>query len=161
MQVALRYQKNREDAQSLVNQGLLKVFSALSNGKYDGATPFEFWMRRIMINTVIDEYRKAKKHQEHTQQVEDISTVSHLGGSSLNEGDVNLDADELRMMITRLPDLSQKVFNLCVLDGYEYAEVSEMLGVSESTTRWHVHNSRQKLKQMILESVDSKKRAVI
>ncbi len=95
------------------------------------------------------------------QEVEDIQTLNSQAGTSLNEADVNLDAEELRLMIEKLPELSQKVFNLCVLDGYEYSEASEMLGIAESTIRWHVHNSRQKLKKMITEAINSEKRMAL
>lgn len=161
MQIALRYQRNNEDAQALVNQGFLKVFNALSSGKYSSDIPFEYWMRRVMINCMIDEYRKVKKHLEHTENVEDIQQVNHISSVSINEGEANLDADELREMVKTLPEIGQKVFNLCVLDGYEYAEVAEMLDISESTIRWHIHNSRNKLKTLINERVRANKKIAL
>ena len=62
MGVCLRYQKNREDAEEVLNQGFLKIL--LNLDKYNTKIPFEAWIRRVMINTVIDEYRKDKKSNE-------------------------------------------------------------------------------------------------
>ncbi|MEZ4849456.1 MAG: sigma-70 family RNA polymerase sigma factor [Bacteroidia bacterium] len=62
MGVCIRYMKNEEDAVEVLNMGFLKILKNLEKKKTN--VPFEAWIRRIMINTIIDEYRKNKKRLE-------------------------------------------------------------------------------------------------
>ncbi|MEZ4721083.1 MAG: RNA polymerase sigma factor [Flavobacteriales bacterium] len=147
MQICLRYQKNRDDAQAILNEAFLKVCDKI--GTYKAEVPFEFWMRRITINTCIDNYRKNKAKNEHIdhQDVSENYWASKM--TTVNTAETEMNAESLRALINSLPPISQQVFNLCVLDGYEYAEVAEMLSISEATCRWHVHFSRKKLQELI------------
>lgn len=158
MKICLRYQRNDEDAQSLVNQAFLKISDNLE--KFDFNGPFEIWVRRITINTCIDEYRKQKRHKEHIDYTDFDQSVLNTSEVSFNAGAQELDADALRALLRQLPETTQKVFNLCVLDGYNYEEASEQLGVGETTCRWHVHNARKLLKEMIERTYSESKSMV-
>ncbi len=147
MKICLRYQKNDDDAKAIVNQSFLKVCDKLET--YESKAPFSLWLRRITINTVIDEFRKNKKHKDNLDYTDfDYfpPTNEHV---SFNEGAQQLDAETLRTMIRTLSETSQQVFNLCILDGYSYEEVADMLQITEATCRWHVFNSRKLLKELI------------
>ncbi|MGD1845114.1 MAG: RNA polymerase sigma factor [Salibacteraceae bacterium] len=151
MSVCLRYEKNKEDATSLLNLGFLKVLSNLE--KYSQEAPFEAWIRRIMINTIIDEFRKNRKQKElieYNDLSEDRGTNVQI---SYNDADQRFDAEELQQMLTRLPVLSQKVFNLHVIDGYSHKEIGKMLDMSDGTSKWHVSFARKKLRGMIAETM--------
>lgn len=154
MSICLRYQNNAEDAKALVNEAFLKVCDKIDTYRDD--VPFELWIRRITINTSIDNYRKNKKKNErfNTEDTSESYWESKMSETNLAEKEMN--AESLRMLIRTLPPISQQVFNLCVLDGYDYAEVSEMLGVSESTCRWHVHFARKKLQELIKRTFKTK-----
>lgn len=147
MQICLRYQKNIEDAKSLVNQAFLKVCDKIET--YRSEVPFEFWIRRITINAAIDAYRKDKSQREHynSQDLSEHYWESKMSDVNLAEEEMN--AESLRALVKTLPPISQQVFNLCVIDGYDYAEVATMLNVTEATCRWHVHFSRKKLQELI------------
>jgi RNA polymerase sigma-70 factor (ECF subfamily) len=82
MAVCLRYERNKEDAEELVNMGFLKIVTKLD--KYNSSIPFEAWIRRIMINTVIDEFRRRKKEQE-TIEYTDFDDHHHHKQVEMNE----------------------------------------------------------------------------
>lgn len=146
MSICLRYEKNTQDAEELLNMGFLKIVTKLD--KYHPEVPFEAWIRRIMINTVIDEFRKNKKAKEHLEYT-DFSGIHESKSISYNDADLNFDAEELEIMIRRLPPVSQKVFNLHVLDGYSHKEIAEKMNMSVGTSKWHVSNSRKLLREML------------
>ncbi|KAB1062813.1 RNA polymerase sigma factor [Salibacter halophilus] len=146
MAVCLRYERNKEDAEELVNMGFLKIVTKLD--KYNSDIPFEAWIRRIMINTVIDEFRKRKKEQE-TIEYTDFDDQHHHRQVEMNDADLRFDAEELELMLQNLPNVTQKVFNLHVIDGYSHKEVSDMLSISVGTSKWHVSNARKLLKEQI------------
>lgn len=148
MSIANRYSNNRQDAVSLVNLGFLKIITNL--GKYKEAIPFKSWISRVMINSIIDEYRKSKKYRENILLSNDGSLDNyeeHLQIPNLGEQDV--DAEELLTRIRALPEVTGKVFNLYAIDGYNHREIAGMLKISEGTSKWHLHFARKKLKHFL------------
>ncbi len=148
MGICLRYERNREDAESLLNMGFLKIFTNMD--KYQDNVPFEAWARRIMINTIIDNFRKNKKYIERIE-VREESDLDFNNRVSFNEADLQFDAEVLENMIRELPAISQKVFNMHVIDGFSHKDVAEMLGMSVGTSKWHVSNARKILKKKIVQ----------
>ncbi len=146
MSICLRYEKNTQDAEELLNMGFLKIVTKLD--KYNPEVPFEAWMRRIMINTVIDEFRKNKKEKKNLEYT-DFNGVHESRSVSYNEADLLFDAEELEIMIRQLPPVTQKVFNLHVLDGYSHKEIAENLEMSVGTSKWHVSNARKILRGLV------------
>lgn len=146
MSICLRYEKNSQDAEELLNMGFLKIVTKLD--KYNTEVPFEAWMRRIMINTIIDEFRKNKKAKAAIEYT-DFNGVHENHSVSYNEADMLFDAEELETMIRLLPPVTQKVFNLHVLDGFSHKEVADQLDMSVGTSKWHVSNARKILRGLV------------
>ena len=150
MAICLRYCNNREDAEGLLNFGFLKLVTNLE--KYRTEVPFKSWMSRIMINTIIDEFRKDQKRREAMSGM-DIAEVRNTSNVDFNAAAQQLEAEELEKMIQRLPEMSRKVFNLYAIDGYSHKEIGEMLGISNGTSKWHVSFARKSLQEMIKKAV--------
>lgn len=146
MAICLRYESNREDAEALLNQGFLKIITQLD--KFRNEVPFKSWIGRIMVNTIIDQFRRNKKHREHMSGV-DVDEVRQTDHVDFNEAAQELDAEELEKMIQQLPDMSRKVFNLFAIEGYSHKEISDMLDISDGTSKWHVSFARKSLQEMI------------
>src|SRR6056300_934555 len=113
MAVCLRYERNKEDAEFLLNKAFLKILNKLDT--YSPEVPFEAWVRRITINTAIDEYRKAQRSK--VDYVEEPMQLAALSEMDYNEADKQFDAEELIALVQQLPPVSQKVFNLYIIDG--------------------------------------------
>jgi RNA polymerase sigma-70 factor (ECF subfamily) len=146
MSICSRYERNKQDAVARMNQGFLKILTNLDKRRPE--VPFELWARRIMINTVIDEYRKdrPRKAQESLDASLDESTLVEV-----NDYLRHMEADAFAGLLQRVPDMSRKVFNLFAMDGYAHAEIAELLGISEGTSKWHVSHARQVLQQAIAQ----------
>lgn len=152
MSVCMRYNKQEEEARGMVNQGFLKILTNLE--KYDPKVPFEAWCRRIMINTLIDAYRKNKRHKERINYTDFEDYHDYDGIVDLNEAEHHFDAEAIEQIIQCLPDMSRQVFNLFAIDGYSHKEISSMLGMSEGTSKWHVSSARKQIKKMMAERMN-------
>lgn len=149
MSVCYRYTNQKELAEEMLNMGYLKILNNLE--KYDHSMPFRAWIRRIMINTLIDEYRKNKSLKSKISYVEEYYDTEEF--SETNDALKKLSAAEILQMIEKLPRASAQVFNLFAIDGFSHKEIAEMLEISEGTSKWHLNYARQKLKEMINETV--------
>lgn len=148
MGICIRYTSNNEDARSLLNQGYLKILNNLEKKREE--VPFGLWARRVMINSIIDEYRKNKKEKEFLeyQDFTDRDDDDYL--TDVNDAVKRMDVAEIQKFIDRLPNVSRKVFNLFVVDGYGHKEIADLLGMSEGTSKWHLSTAKQKLREDIL-----------
>lgn len=151
MSVCYRYEQNKEDAEFLLNKAFYKILTNLKN--YNTAVPFEAWIRRITINTAIDEYRKNKRAR--LDYVEEPADWAPLKMMDYNEAESKFDADDLLAMVRNLPAATQKVFNLYVIDGYNHKEIAEQMQMSEGTSKWHLSNARKKLQDMIKKMMNN------
>ena len=150
MGICNRYVKNQQDAMDQLNEGFLKILKNLHKRKK--SVPFDAWIKRIMINTMIDFYRRQKRYKEKFYLASDLPNEPHFDQEKvLNEAEVRMDAEEVEMCIKRLPDMTQQVFNLFVIDGYSHKEIAQLLHISVGTSKWHVSNGRTLLKAMITE----------
>jgi RNA polymerase sigma-70 factor (ECF subfamily) len=147
MPTCMRYHRNEEDARSVLNLSFVKICKNLD--KLKESTPFEAWVRRIVMNTIIDEFRKNKNYlklvdaKETDRELEiHVTTVENSVWSKL-------ETDVLMGLLKRLPDISRKVFNLYVIDGYTHKEIGNLLDISDGTSKWHLSNARKQLKEMV------------
>jgi RNA polymerase sigma factor (sigma-70 family) len=145
MSICMRYSKDKDTASEILNMGYLKILRNL--GTYRPEIPFKSWIRRIMVNTLIDEYRKNKREREKLSYVEEY--FDNIDYSDVNEALSRISCEQIFEQVNRLPEATKKVFNLFVVDGYSHKEIAGMLGVSEGTSKWHLNAARQKLKEYI------------
>ncbi len=155
MGVCMRYKKDEDEAASVLNVGFMKILSNLD--KYKEGVPFEAWIRRIMINTVIDEFRKNRKVKELIEHTDFADPQSYNKAVDYNTADQKLDAEQLEGFIKQLPPVTQKVFNLYAIDGYTHKEVGKMLNISDGTSKWHLSSARKKLKELVHKAINASK----
>lgn len=152
MSICLRYCRSSDGAKEILNDGFLKVFKKID--QYNPDTSFKAWLRRIMINTAIDYYRREAKHNYH-EDIENTSLES-------NQPEVigQLSYEELIHMIQRLPPAYRAVFNLHVVDGYSHEEIGLILNISEGTSKSNLMKARISLKKMLEKMNKSYARSV-
>jgi RNA polymerase sigma factor (sigma-70 family) len=149
MSICMRYSRDKDSASESLNRGYLKILNNLSS--YKPEIPFKAWIRRIMVNTLIDEYRKNKREREKMTYVEEYYDSSDF--SEVNEALSRINYKHILDQINLLPEATKKVFNLFAIDGYSHKEIGEMLNISDGTSKWHLNAARQKLKEYIENSV--------
>jgi len=144
LKVCARYARNMQDAEQLLNDGFLKVFTQIDFFRNAGS--FAGWMQRIMVNTCLDYLRGTSLKEEIAMHVNSIpAEESNL--SVGNEALENMDFRELVQVIQSLPAMTRVVFNMFVFEGYNHKEISEQLEISEGTSHWHVHQARNLLQK--------------
>ena len=142
MGICLRYMKNREEAQDVLQEGFIKVYQKMSQYKNTG--PLGGWMRMVMINTALIQLRKNKKWENTI----DVSTSYDLSTDDYTVLD-KLSADELMSVINSIPEGYRTVFNLFVIEGYAHKEIAKMLDVTESTSKTQFRKARLYLKKIL------------
>jgi RNA polymerase sigma-70 factor (ECF subfamily) len=141
--ICVRYIQQREEALEALNDGYLKIFQHIAT--YDPArSALITWMSRIMIHTAIDCLRRKKSW--HYIPVEETIVEEEIYSDDLPD---RYSAEELLFYIHQLPEQTKLVFNLYTIEGYSHEEVAGFLGISASTSRWHVTEARKRLQKMI------------
>ena len=148
MSICIRYTRNADRAKEVLNMGFLKVLTNLN--KYNQEVPFKPWIRKVMINTLINEYKKEKVHYGNIQYVEDYYETDKY--AEINQAITRIDAEQIYAFIAKLPPASQQVFNLYFIDGFKHREIADMLQITEGTSKWHLNAAREKLKEMLREA---------
>ncbi len=139
--VCLRYARHELEAQDLMQEGFIRVFEKLGSFRMEGS--LEGWVRRIMVHTSINHYRK-KAFQQERFGLEQLPE-SPVDAMALD----NLGEKELMAIIAELPDGYRHVFNLYAIEGYDHAEIAQMLGCGESTSRSQLSKARSFLQKRI------------
>lgn len=142
--VCLRYAKNQEQAEDVLQDGFIKVFKNLS--KFSGSGSLEGWVRRIMVNTSLDQIRKDVKFQDNVDFDEvDFKIETN---SFIVEG---LEAEDLLLLINSMPDGYKTVFNLFAIEGYSHKEIADQLSITENTSKSQYSRARSFLQQKLKE----------
>lgn len=147
MSVCLAYTNDREDAREVLNDGFLKVFRSL--GELNDEAVLLPWLRRIMVNTAIDHYRKNRKLM---LKVGAESVDSGLEEPYLNDQAIfaQLSAEDILAVLNQLPAPYRVVFSLYVLEGYSHREIADQLSLAESTSRAHLTEANRLLRRALL-----------
>jgi RNA polymerase sigma-70 factor (ECF subfamily) len=142
--VCLRYMGNRDDAEDILQDGFVTLFSKLES--YSGAGSFEGWARKIFVNTALMSLRK----KDVLRQSEDVDTAWNISASEPTPVQ-KIGFRELSKMISELPTGFRTVFNMYIIEGYSHKEIAETLGVSEATSRSQLQRARTMLQGKIKE----------
>ena len=144
MGVCLRYASNKEEAEDIMQEGFINMFKNLD--KYSGTGSFEGWVRKIMVNASLLNYRKVKKLREQM----DFDQVSYEVASD-EDAYSALSTKELLGYIRKLPEGYRIVFNMFAIEGNSHKEIASSLGVTESTSKTQYLRARKFLQGIILK----------
>ncbi|MCB0459806.1 MAG: sigma-70 family RNA polymerase sigma factor [Flavobacteriaceae bacterium] len=139
--LSLKYSKNYEEAQDNLQNGFITIFNKI--GQYNFKGSFEGWLKKIVINTVLQTYRQK-------------SVLSLITEDLPEEAEIEIEDDELSLdyllsIVQDLPTRYRLVFNLYVLDDYSHKEIAEILDISEGTSKSNLSRARVILKNRIAE----------
>lgn len=152
--VCYRYTKSLDDAEDVLQEGFVKVFTQLGQFKGDGA--LGAWIRRIMVTTAISYLRK---HNRYRNQMDFEHQPLHAVVDETATD--NLQTRELMDLIRKLPTGYQTVFNLVGIEGYDHNEVANMLGISVQTSRSQYSRARSQLINWVKESEGHPKKTAV
>lgn len=147
--VCLRYASSREDAQDILQEGFIRVFKNLDTFRGEGS--MEGWVRRIMIHTSIEHYRRRSKYF--------LVDVNEAQGLEVTPDAIGkLSRDELLSLIQELPPGYRTIFNLYEVEGFSHQEIGTMMNVSVGTSKSQLSRAKSWLKERI-EQLDKPFRA--
>lgn len=143
MGVCMWYAHNREEAEEILHDGFMRVFTYIH--KYAGTGSFEGWVRKIMVNTALLKYRNKthlKPVVEFNPEMHDVE--EHHSVIAL------LEEKELVSLVQTLSPVYRMVFNLYVLEGMKHREIAALLNISEGTSKSNLADARAKLQKALL-----------
>ncbi len=140
--ICLRYMNSREEAQDVLQDGFVKAFNKMSTFNFQGS--FEGWLRRIMVNTALEQLRKNKNKFE-----ERFDEGQQFYASVKNEAEGKIEIDELLKALKKLALGYRTVFNLYVVEGFTHAEIAAQLNISEATSKSQLSRAKVLLQQII------------
>jgi RNA polymerase sigma-70 factor (ECF subfamily) len=139
-----RYATHKEQAIEYMNLGFVRILLNLK--QYRPEVPFEFWARRVAINTIINEFKKNKVWKDRNRVGLPDFLMQSTEESDLSGAQQEM-LEAIRSKALELPPMTLKVFNLFAIDGYSHNEISEMLGISEGTSAWHFSDAKRRIRE--------------
>lgn len=146
--ICMRYCKRKEEAEDVLHEGFIKVFSNVA--KFRGEGSFEGWIKRIMINTSVSYYHANLKHyfQSGVEEMEDLTVGDEDDGVYTNAPR----RSELLSLIQDLPDGYRFVFNMYVFEDFSHKEIASELGISVNTSKSQLAKARRRLQKKLKEN---------
>ena len=152
--VCLQYSGNDEEARDILQEGFIKIYENLVHYKYEGS--FDGWVRRIMVNTALEKYRS----RHNLYRVDDIDQIPEQNAEPDNEDYAGLEARDLMEIIRELPPRYRIVFNLFAIEGYSHKEISDMMSISEGTSKSNLSRARVILQRRVGSYTGLKKKLI-
>ena len=149
--ICVRYISNRYEAEEILMDGFMRVFDKIGQYKNEGS--FEGWVRRIMVNESLMYLRKNKQWRA------EITLEETPPEADTVYADQDLMAEDLLNLLGKLPAGYKTVFNLYAIEGYSHAEIADLLGITESTSKSQLHRARALLQRLLAQS-DVKKKSI-
>jgi RNA polymerase sigma factor (sigma-70 family) len=146
MILCLRYAKNREEAEEMLQNGFVRVFKYLGQFKHEGS--FEGWIRKIMVNCALQKL----KNNLHLKPVVSLETRDYdlsYGNNILEQ----INGKELLKLVQTLSPAYRTVFNLYVFEGMKHREIAELLQISEGTSKSNLFDARNILQKKVATSL--------
>ncbi len=142
--ICLSYANRKEEGMDILQEGFVKVFRQIKTFKFQGS--LEGWVRRIIVRTAIDHFRKYKAERDlaapEIPEIEDGRSLSALE---------NMAFEDLMGYLQKLPEGARIVFNLYAVEGYNHREIAEMTGISEGTSKSQYSRAKGLLQSWILK----------
>lgn len=142
MPVCRRYAKTSWDAEDILQEGFIKVFRYLADFKNNGS--FEGWLRRIMVTSALNFYKRKKLHSNETE-------LNYMPDAIVPEKEVTAKIyhDELMQLVSNLPKGYRSVFSLNTIEGFTHKEIGEMLNISANTSKSQLTRARISLQKSL------------
>ena len=151
MAICMRYAPNNDDSMEIVNDGFLKIFKKLSSfeARYeDMEGSLKGWIKRIMLNTAIDHFRKNHKYLMNTDMGEHVFNIADEAETSIDK----MSYEEIYKLIQRLSPMYRTVFNLYVIDGYKHEEIAKKLNISVGTSKSNLAKAKINIQKIMQQA---------
>ena len=145
MGIALRYGKNKQDAEDILQEAFVKILLRIE--QYQDTGSFEGWMKRVLVNTAVSYYRKNGKHLFHI----DYDDIAEIKPDINTVGDIDYSREELLKAINDMPPGFRIVFNMHAIEGYKHREIAHFLDIEVGTSKSQYYRARMLLQEKLNE----------
>ena len=140
-----RMMRNREEAEDMLQESFSEAFIKLDRFRFEST--FGAWLKRIVVNTCINEIKRKKANLEYTDDIMEY-------GEKDNDNDLpSLSVDSVKEAMEQLPNGSRMIFQLYLLEGYNHREIAEILGVSESNSKSQYMRAKRRIKDILKDKI--------
>ena len=140
--VCLRFARNTLEADDILQEGFIKVFTFLKDFRQEGS--LEGWIRRTIVNTAIN-YYNSKQNEWKETSIDKAESYQSVTEDTLDK----ISTADLLNIIHELPEGYRMVFNLYIIEGYNHQEIAEMLRISENTSKSQLSRARMALQERL------------
>lgn len=141
--VCLTYADNSDEAADILQEGFIKVFRKMHQFNFEGS--LEGWIRRIIVNTALENYRKKTREQKNLNLLADLN-------DDYSEEDLSVfGVQEIIELVNHLPSKAQMVLKLYAIEGYSHKEIADNLNITEGTSKSQLNRARKLLKDAFLK----------
>ena len=140
--VCLRYASSYQEAEDFLQEGFIRIYKKMY--KYQPTGSFAGWLHRLMINVALEHIRRNKKRKNQTT----LDQAFHVAEESADIFS-SFGTKDIMRMVQQLPAGYRAVFNLYVVEGYSHKEISELLGMSESTSKSQLSRAKATLRKLL------------
>jgi len=150
MTICKRYTTNHEEAIEILNDGFLKIFKEIEHYQpayADVVASFRGWLRKIMIYTAIDHYRKNRKHRAVTS----LDNVSPFLPSIKEDAVEKLTHKEIVLAAQNLSPAYQTAFHLFVIGGLTHEEIAKKMNISVGTSKSNLSKAKKQLREILFK----------
>lgn len=145
--VAMRFLKNTDDAEDVMQEAFIKAFQKIH--QFKGDVTFGAWLKRIVINMCID-FLKAKQHK----LVELNEGYMHIETDENWSIEAGISLEEVKLAIERLPEKYKYVVMMFLMEGFDHGEISQVLNITESACRTRLLRGKGFLKELLKNKRD-------
>jgi len=150
--ICLRMLNNREEAEDILQDSFCDAFMKLGSFRYDSS--FGAWLKRIVINKCINWIQKKKIKLIFPDEMEEPVTKIE---PEVDYEEISLDVMRIHRAIRQLPDGYRVIFSLYALEGYDHSEISEITGISESTSKSQYLRAKERIKEILKSNGNGKR----
>lgn len=146
--VCMRYAKNTDAAKDLLQDAFIKVFSKIKS--YDGNGSLEGWIRRIVVNNAIDDFRKKKKDFILLESIEQVKDIDESFEDN-EEEEFEFKPSQIIEAMQELTPAYRTIFSLYVFEELSHKEIAEKVGISVGTSKSNLSKAKRNLKNILLK----------
>ena len=144
--ICVRMLNNKEEAEDLLQESFTDAFMKLNSFRYESS--FGAWLKRIVINKCINAIQKKKVDLVFR----DFPVEPVAGDEAVDYSGIEMDVRRIHRAVEKLPDGYRVIFSLYALEGYDHGEISQILKISESTSKSQYLRAKQKIKELIQQT---------
>jgi RNA polymerase sigma-70 factor (ECF subfamily) len=145
--ICYRMMNNAEEAKDMLQESFVDAFRRLESFRFEST--FGAWLKKIVINKCINALEKRKVVWVDEEIPDDQLSASET--ESVDEEELHLSVERVKKAMNQLPEGARVIFSLYLLEGYDHTEISEILHISESTSKTQFMRARQMVKELLLK----------